>query len=656
MAEKIFTVDKFLGLNEAADGTNELKMGEAAKIENFYITDGYNLKSRPGIRRFAPSGLAFFDTKADFLWAGRISGKELLLWGNESKLNYYCDEMKKIGDIVSENRIRFLKVLQSGDKVVLLSKDEVTGEVQTPELLIREEPNYLGYRIRSDGSTMDGPYIPLAIAECAREGGGEKRESLNILTDKFRVQFHITDGLPGDYVLPEMTTEVLSVHFAGFARPACAVGEYNADTHTFKVPGENSSFQGDVIFVCETNDADLKTAREKLLAMPYHEYFNGDTDTRIFFYGDGSNVCYYSGHPAFAFEYGYESNRDWLGDYTKDGTENTANLYVPAGNEIAVDFSDSPITAMVRHYSRLLVFKPDGTDAITYEPVTLEDGSVIAGFYLRPVHREFGNDATGQVALVNNNPRSFSKGSIYEWRIASGYRDERNAKCISQKVMRTIADADPAKLKAFDDGVNKTYYVFLNDDAGTVLVNRYDLEAWSIYKSHLTKGVDQCLQFDGKMCFLNDGTLYYFDPDALMDDPEETDGNPVAIDAVWESGFHAFGADYLRKHSSRLWLSILPQSASGLNITVRTDKSSEYLTKTIGYSLMDFAHLDFSNFSFLTYAAPKIRRVQMKVKKFVYYKLILRLPRVETTEGKRIGKRVTVLGYDQQVRYSSNVK
>jgi len=320
---------------------------------------------------------------------------------------------------------------------------------------------------------------------------------------------------------------------------------------------------------------------------------------------------------------------------------------VPAGNEIAVDFSDSPITAMVRHYSRLLVFKPDGTDAITYEPVTLEDGSVIAGFYLRPVNREFGNDAPGQVTLINNNPRSFSKGSIYEWRISSGYRDERNAKCISQKVARTVAAADPAKLKVFDDGVNKTYYVFLNDEDGTVLVNRYDLDAWSIYKSHLTRNVSHCLLFDGKMCFLNDGTLYYFDPDYLYDEAVDG-GDPVAIDAVWESGFHSFGADYLRKHSSRLWLSILPQSASGLDITVRTDKSSEYLTKTIGYSLMDFAHLDFSNFSFLTYAAPKIRRVQMKVKKFVYYKLILRLPKP--------GTRVTVLGYDQQVRYSSNVK
>lgn len=647
MAEKIFTVDKFLGLNESADGSTELKLGEAQKIENFYITDGYNLASRPGIRKFAPTYLYSLST---FLWSGIIGGKKCLLWGN-APLRAYCADTQKYYDVIFPKSFRILRIVQIGVSVFLMLQDQNTGELATPELFWRDTGAYNGLdiRLRSDGSFLEEPYIPLVISECTPAGAGVEQEKLNILTDKFRVQFTVTEGLPGEYVLPEMASDVIGVHFAGAEMQPEFVGNYNAATHTFTIEGGNESFRGDVIFVCTTDDADLKAAREKFLSMPYHEYFNGATDTRIFFYGDGSNVCYYSGHPAFAFEYGYG---DYLGaggsdNYTRDGTHNQASLYVPAGNEIAVDFSDSPITAMVRHYSRLLVFKPDGTDAITYEPVTLEDGSVIAGFYLRPVNREFGNDAPGQVVLINNNPRSFSKGSIYEWRISSGYRDERNAKCISQKVARTVAAADPAKLKVFDDGVNKTYYVFLNDEDGTVLVNRYDLDAWSIYKSHLTRNVSHCLLFDGKMCFLNDGTLYYFDPDYLYD--EATDGgDPVAIDAVWESGFHSFGADYLRKHSSRLWLSILPQSASGLDITVRTDKSSEYLTKTIGYSLMDFAHLDFSNFSFLTYAAPKIRRVQMKVKKFVYYKLILRLPKP--------GTRVTVLGYDQQVRYSSNVK
>jgi hypothetical protein len=46
--------------------------------------------------------------------------------------------------------------------------------------------------------------------------------------------------------------------------------------------------------------------------------------------------------------------------------------------------------------------------------------------------------------------------------------------------------------------------------------------------------------------------------------------------------------------------------------------------------------------------APKIRRVRLKVKKFVYYKLIFR---VETE-----GATATILGYDQTVRFGSMTK
>ena len=50
-ATKMFTVDKFLGINEAADGFTELKMGQASEMKNFLITDGFNLKIRPGVKR-----------------------------------------------------------------------------------------------------------------------------------------------------------------------------------------------------------------------------------------------------------------------------------------------------------------------------------------------------------------------------------------------------------------------------------------------------------------------------------------------------------------------------------------------------------------------------------------------------------------------------
>ena len=40
---KLFTVDKFLGINKSGDGETELKMGEASRMENFMISDAFNL-------------------------------------------------------------------------------------------------------------------------------------------------------------------------------------------------------------------------------------------------------------------------------------------------------------------------------------------------------------------------------------------------------------------------------------------------------------------------------------------------------------------------------------------------------------------------------------------------------------------------------------
>ena len=44
---KMFTVDKFLGVQESEDGDTELQMGMASKMENFFVTDDWNLKLRP---------------------------------------------------------------------------------------------------------------------------------------------------------------------------------------------------------------------------------------------------------------------------------------------------------------------------------------------------------------------------------------------------------------------------------------------------------------------------------------------------------------------------------------------------------------------------------------------------------------------------------
>ena len=38
---KVFTIKKFLGLNESNDGDTQLKLGEASVLKNFEITNDY---------------------------------------------------------------------------------------------------------------------------------------------------------------------------------------------------------------------------------------------------------------------------------------------------------------------------------------------------------------------------------------------------------------------------------------------------------------------------------------------------------------------------------------------------------------------------------------------------------------------------------------
>jgi hypothetical protein len=93
---------------------------------------------------------------------------------------------------------------------------------------------------------------------------------------------------------------------------------------------------------------------------------------------------------------------------------------------------------------------------------------------------------------------------------------------------------------------------------------------------------------------------------------------------------------------------MLPEAFSSLTVTACTDKRESYREKVIGSNLFSFTNMDFSRFSFDMNRTPKIRRVRLKVKKFVYYKLIFK---VEDP-----GTQATVLSFDQQVRFSSMAK
>lgn len=430
---KTFTVDKFLGLNESADGSTELKLGEASRIENFYITDNFNLKSRDGaavVRRIAAGEIVS-------LTAGTMNGKPWFMTVSVSGTTLSATVAYTAADGTSAEKTvaatnvsaaHPVKVFPFGDRIYIVARQS-------------DAPLPVTLTFSSEGgepvlSASGDPYAPTVITGAPPAGGGTALETVNLLSLSCRMQYS-ADGTATAYTLPSYVASVTTA----FVDNAAAPGSYDASTHVFTFAAAPAKGVNNVEFRCTcAADADLLSAREKFFNMKHCEAYNGDTDTRLFFYGDGTNVCYYTGISAYG-----------------------SGLYLPAGNELAADASTSPITAMARNYSSLIGFQSDGAFVVTYEPITLSDGSVTAGFYMRTASREFGNEMGGQVQTVNNYLRTLSAGSLYEWRYTSSqYRDERYAKRISEKVSHTLAAADPRKVVTCDDNVSHISFSLTN--------------------------------------------------------------------------------------------------------------------------------------------------------------------------------------------------
>ena len=442
-------------------------------------------------------------------------------------------------------------------------------------------------------------YVPLVSTAVPPEGGGTLLEQVNKLSAYRRVRFS-PDGEAKTFQLPE--TGIQSVESAAYVGGESISGfstNTQAGTVTFNTAPEKGVSSLEVTYKAAADDS------AAVKAMRYMELYNGAQDSRVFLYGDGTNCCLYSG---------LDENGQPRADY------------FPDLNTVRIGDENTPVTGMIRHYNKLLAFKLDSAWVISYDTITLADGSVTAGFYISPVNRSVGNCAPGQVLLVENQPRTLDGRSVVEWKASNSGSitgDQRNAKRVSQRVDNSIRKFNLETARTFYDKYAHEYYVIGSD--GTALINGVDADAWYIYTD-----------FDA-VCLINykdelyfgtaDGYLRHFTETAFSD-------NGRAIDCYWESGSMPFDRDFSRKYSAMIWIGIKPEENGYLKVTAETDRRS-----------------DFEAFSFTTDdagAVPTMHRLKLKAKKFTYYKLILENNTADTT--------ATVVSADIRVRNTGYVR
>lgn len=602
---QVLKIKKFLGLNENPDGDTVLKNGELSAMRNFRITKDNHLQIRQGYKTVlnladslkeltGVTTLSEAQTRCYGVWRGFVAGVEHTL--------------AAYGGYVWDVTLRGAKSLGA------VTIDETTFFGFDNKVYLLNGHEYLCW----DGGAATGftevePYIPLVQTATTPDGAGTLLEEVNRLTNKRRVEFS-PDGTATEFKLPEENLkEIISVKVMG------KEVNFAADEKNGKVGLDEPPAVG--VNTLEVVYSFGDGAAHEVTGMRYSEFYNGSTDGRIFLYGDGSNKTIYSG-----IRY----------DTGKPSAE-----YFPDLFEIAVGEDNTPITALVRHFSRMMAFKPNSAWSIQYNTMTLADESVSAAFYVQPVNRQFGNEAAGQVKLLENNPLTIDVGSVYQWKSAStgtGYitNTENNTKRISDRVAETLRDFDLPNTRTFNIK-NEHEYWFLWE--GKALILNYANNTWYYYDNlpfaYLVEAENE------EYGFCNDGRMVHFSRQYPNDD-----GAP--IDCYAATGAMDFDKDWLLKYSPMLFVAMEPESNARIYVTVETNRRSDYPKKLIAYNLATFAHMDFNHFSFGTNRKPQVKRVKMKVKKATYYKLIF--------ESNSASATATIIETDIHLRYAGNVK
>lgn len=588
--EKVYSIQKWLGLNQAGDGDTNLKMGEASEMVNFRVTNDGALKKRPGMK-----ALHDFGGDINGAWHGYVGGAEYTVVSAGGKL-YTVDVAERAVSEIGTVADAHTEFFGFSEKLYILDGEQ--------------------YQVWNGGESAAAPvtgYVPVVLTNTAPTGGGTELQVVNKLTPKRRVWFS-PDGTATEFVLPDNPiAAVTSVKNRVTGKP---ITEFTADTASGKVTFSSAPVAGkdtiEITYASAGDGAEVKKMR-------FAEIYNGATDNRVFLYGDGSNRALYSG-------------LDYDGNPTAE--------YFPDLNVLDIGDANTPITQLIRHYSRLIAYKTDSAYSVQYGQITLSDGRETAAFYWSPINRAIGNCAPGQVRLVDNNPLTLFNNSVYRWVNSGGYSsnltvDERQAKRVSDRVWKTLRGMDLEHAYCFDDNARKEWYCVCGEIAA---VYNYGLNVWYVYENF---PVRYMVEFDGRLFGARGSKLV-----EIADEFRNDCGD--SISARWASGNMAFGADYRRKYSAMLWVGISPVTGGELGVTIETDRKADFSKKIVSKNMATFTKANFGNWSFATSRRPEMERLKLKAKKFTYYKLIFTNDSANTT--------ATVTSADVRVRYTGYVR
>lgn len=496
-------LEKFLGYHASFDPARELAEGESPEMLNFKITDGFGLKKREG---YVPAFLAQQD-EIRGIWYGKVGGEDRYL--------------AAIGKVLYASATGFEDL------------SPLDGEVPGSEKVVFF-PFYRGvYLLTGEGiKKYDGtdllplePHVPLVMIATAPSGSGVVYEEPNILTNQIRQSFSPNGE---DRIFFPALTNIQSVVWVKENGIEMDSSRYYWDDAMCAIVFLNPPIQGvdnlEVLMKMYTQDVS-----DRILNCRFAVGFGGASDTRAFLYGnrESPSMRYHSGivEGEPSFEYFPETGYTFIG-------------------------SGSPITSILRHYDRQLIFTEEAAYYSYLEYMTGESEKLIASFPVLPLSDDRGCVPEGQALLVENTPCTLGRNGLFRW-VSTNIRDERNAVLFSEPIDAALQKETAERAILFNrKGTSELYLCF----GSHLYVYNYRLGLFYYYE------VSEIQDF----CETENG-FYFVSGKNIFRVAGDSD-NGKEIPAVWRSKPLSFSTPFQEKNL--YWLTLLSMTGDEAKVAV----------------------------------------------------------------------------------------
>lgn len=552
-------IDKFLGLRQDTAGDLTLEVGELAELKNCRITENYKIKKREGYIQAYSLGS---NKSIRGMWYGKLGSTYHFVFavnGHVYKLDTNDGTTTDLGTLT----------------------DAVTFFFAYNDKLYIQNGNEYKYWTGAGNIADVAGYAPKVAVATPPAGGGTPYEDINALTGKKHQTFNGNNSATAFTLAESAITSVDAVYVGGVQKTVTTHYTVNTTTGVVTFTAGNTPPSGtdnvDIYWTKGTGNRSIVTAHKQSVL------FGGANDSRVFMYGVDNKIIY------SALAAGVPSAE-----------------YFPENNYLLVGSDEYDVTGLTRQYDRLIIHKEADTHYCVYD----YDVTNGASFPTYPLNDSVGNIAFGQVRTILNNPYAITGKGLYQF-VATNVRDEKNAQLISDRVQVGLDGLTLSTAVTFDWEKKLEYMVFVGNKG---YVYNYRNDTWYYFELA-----------DTPSCFIEVNGVAYFGTSAgkiMKFDDSKLSDNGTAIASKWETGFMAFGANYVRKFLNFAWVGLQPKGRSKCTVTWQADNASGTDDYDIEYNLIDFGNINFGDFSLATSNSPKPFRLKLKAKKFTLLKVI----------------------------------